>query len=88
MAELRVLYARIERSASETLGVIAAQAPDEIELGLVSDDYEAQQLGWPCVGAQAAMLGIVAAKAAAPVRIVPRGVTVATAAAVEPHIAS
>jgi hypothetical protein len=90
--ELRALYAMIERAASEAVSQAAAleasgRAPDVIELALASDDHEAQQppLGWPCVGAQAAMLGIVAAKLGRPVKIVPRGSTPATAVAADRH---
>ncbi len=86
IAELRALYARIEHAAEEALAVIAAH-PDagEIELGFATDDHEAQGRGWPCVGAQAAMLGIVAARCGRPVRLVPRGSTQATAAAAGLH---
>jgi hypothetical protein len=52
---------------------------------LASDDYEAQQIGWPCVGAHAAVLGIVAARTNKPLIILPRGSTLATAAAIEAH---
>lgn len=86
LADLRRLYAAIERAAAEAVAQIAlAPADAEIELGLASDDAEAQGLGWPCVGAQAAMLGIVAARCGRPVRIVPRGSTLATAAAADAH---
>lgn len=82
--ELRGLYARIERAAAEAIAAIQ-QAPDgaEIEIGLASDDPEAQSLGWPCVGAQAAVLGLVVAALDRPVRIVPRGSTQASGAPVE-----
>jgi len=82
LAELRALHARIERAAAEALAAIAA-APgaDEIELGYAADDHEAEGLGWPCVGAQAAMLGLVLARLDRPVHLVPRGSTLATAAA-------
>lgn len=86
IAELRRLYATIERAAGEALAAIeAAPDADVIELGYAADDHEAQGLGWPCVGAQAAMLGIVAARCGRPVRLVPRGSTHATAAAAEEH---
>ena len=68
VADLRALYARIEAAAVEALDQIealAAQgAPDRVELALASDDTEAQALGWPCVGTQAAMLGLVLARMA------------------------
>lgn len=84
LAELRALYARIERAAAEVTAVLPARhlaAPDLIELGLASDDAEAQAIGWPCVGVHAAVVGIVAARLDLPVRIVPRASTVATAVA-------
>jgi len=74
--ELRALYARIERAAGEALALIEGAPPEgEVELGLAGDDHEAQSLGWPCVGAHAAVLGLVAARARRPVRIVPRAVS-------------
>lgn len=86
LAELRRLHAQIERVAAEALAAIAA-APEaeEIELGYAADDHEAQGLGWPCVGAQAASLGLVIARCDRPIRLTPRGSTVATAAAAEAH---
>lgn len=90
--QLRALYAIIERSAAEALKQIKRikPKPDEIEIGIASDDHEARQppIGLPCVGAHAAVLGLVAAKSPVPVMIVPRGSTVATAAAIEVHEAA
>jgi len=70
--ELRELYARIERAAEAALALIAEKSSgaDAIDLRLAADDAEAQSLGWPCMGAQAAVLGIVAARCGRPVRIV------------------
>jgi hypothetical protein len=56
----------------------------EIALGYPTDDHEAQGLGWPCVGAWRAMAARVVV-AALPVRLVPRGSSLATAAAIEAH---
>lgn len=86
MAELRRLHEQIERVATEALAVIAA-APEaeEIELGYATDDHEARTLGWPCGGAQAASLGLVIARCDRPIRLVPRGSTLATAAASDAH---
>ncbi len=82
IAELRGLYARIETAAGEALTTINHAPPGaKIELGMAADDYEAQHLGWPCVGAHAAVLGLVAARTERLVRIVPRGTNIATAAA-------
>lgn len=85
IAELRVLYARIERAAAEGVKTIKTQRATEVDLGLASDDHEARSLGWPCVGAHAAVLGLVAARSSAAVSVVPRGSTPATAAAADVH---
>lgn len=88
--ELRQLYGRIEQAAIEGIKVIhriqnAHGAPDEITLGIASDDAEAQTLGWPCVGAHAAVLGLMAARTSLTVRVVPRGSEPYTAAAADAH---
>jgi predicted transcriptional regulator len=85
---LRTLYQQQESAADEAIAQAADQAerygwPELVELGLASDDHEAEALGWPCVGAQAAMLGIVAANLPCAVVVVPRGSTLATAAAAD-----
>lgn len=86
LAELRALHARIERAAAEALATLSEAPPDAvIELGHAADDHEAQSLGWPGLGAQLAMLGIVVARLGRPARLVPRGSTIATAAAAEAH---
>ena len=60
-------------------------APESVELGLVSDDYEARALGWPSADAHAAVLRktikLLPHDLAILVKIVPRGSTPATAAA-------
>jgi hypothetical protein len=86
LSELRDLYVTIEAAALANAKQIEALldgdgAPDKIEIGLAGDDHEAQLLGWPCVGAHAAVLGLVAAKSPVPVAVVPSGATVATVAA-------
>jgi hypothetical protein len=83
ITQLRELYCQIERAAAEALAQIAVlpQSPDLVELGISADDHEAQSLGFPCVGAHAAVLGLVVAGATEPCRIVPRGSTAASAAA-------
>lgn len=86
ITELRTLYERIEDAADQIVAMADEAGPDlTIELGLASDDAEAQSIGWPCVGAQAAALGIAAATIDNPVVIVPRGTTPATAAAADRH---
>jgi hypothetical protein len=83
--ELRALYAKIERAAGEAVAMARKARGATIELGIAADDHEARSLGWPCVGAQAASLGLVAARLGASVVIVPRGSTGATAAAADIH---
>lgn len=85
ITELRALYARIEHAAAESIEVIAADNPTIVELGIAANDHEAQSLGWPCVGAQAASLGIIAARLDTTIHVVPRGSTAATAAAADAH---
>ncbi|MGI8526748.1 MAG: hypothetical protein ACR2K5_11345 [Pseudolabrys sp.] len=77
IAELRVLYAQIEKAADAAIAEISAlmkeQKSDEIEMGLARNDAEAQQLGMPCVGAHRAMIGMVAATVPIKIAVVPRG---------------
>ena len=83
LGELRGLIALQERAARETLALIAADDSDVIEIGFPTDDAEAASLGWPGVGAWAAMAARVVAGTDRAVRLVPRGSTVATAAAAD-----
>lgn len=85
LAELRALARRIDRAAAEALALIAEQRPPDIELGYAVDDHEAQSLGWPCVGAQAAAFGRIVAGIPDGVRVTfaPRGSTPGTAAAAD-----
>ena len=91
--ELSLLATRIIAVADGVVGGIIAHAPGDpgagvVELGVASDDHEAQDLGWPCVGAHRAAIGLAAARAMIEgytVEIVPRGSTVSTAAAIQAH---
>lgn len=89
VAELRELYATIEDIADEAVAAVdqakseQGSPPEAVELGLASDDYEAQQLGLPCVGAHAAAVGLAAISIDDSVVIVPRGSTPASAAAAD-----
>lgn len=88
--ELRDLIIRQERAAAEIVAQIARLAKshgaaDEIEIGYPADDHEAQSLGWPCVGAWAAIAARVIAAAPVQVALVPRGSTPASAAAADEH---
>ncbi len=74
----------------EQMEKMQAQHPvtGEIELGLCSDDHEAQSLGWPSASVHSRVIGLLAAEAIAAghaVKTVPRGSTVATAAAIDAH---
>ena len=82
--ELRNLYDTIETAAVNIARMIDDDT-GEIELGLAADDHEAQSIGWPCVGAQAASIGLAACYLDNDVIIVPRGSTIATAAAADTH---
>ncbi len=86
IAQFRMLYAHIEVAAAEVLALIAAESAGcDIELGLASDDADARSLGWPCVGAHAAVFGIVAARCPRPVRIVPSVAPPASVSAADAH---
>lgn len=81
--ELQALIEKQDEAACAALGLIDEQGADEIELGYPSDDYEAQSLGWPCIGAWAVMAARVVAGTDAKVIMVPRGSTSSTAAAAD-----
>lgn len=79
--ELRRLYRRIEHAAAQMITLRAQSGQlGGVELGLAGDDAEAQARGWPCVGAQRAMLGIVAARLDVPARVVERASTLTSRA--------
>lgn len=89
-ASLRALAMQQKAAAArqiDLIGELIAQhgAPDQIELSLSSDDYEAQSKGWPCVGAERRAYAIVAGAVSIPVTLVPRGSTPASAAASDQH---
>jgi hypothetical protein len=83
--ELRGLYSRQFEASEEAVELIEKSMPDEVEIGYPADDHEAQSLGWPCIGAWAGMAAQVIGQIHRPVRLVPRGSTLATAAAVDAH---
>ena len=90
LAELRQLHDRQQQAAQQAFQLWReAGEPKEIELGIASDDYEAQQppLGWPCVSAQLAVMRLLWERLPGDVRLrlVPRGITVATAGAADAH---
>lgn len=88
--ELKRLIGRQRQAAEAALAEIGRAAnregpPDMIEIGYPADDAEAQGLGWPCVGAWRAMAARIVAESPLPVRLVARGATPASAAAVDVH---
>lgn len=86
VAELRALHAAIRRAADQALGMFGDVPPDAtIEIGYPADDHEARALGFPCIGAWRAMAAITVAELGRPISLVPRGSTVATAAASDAH---
>lgn len=86
--ELRRLIGKQEEVAERALDLFEDQGAGRIELGFPSDSHEAQSLGWPCVGAWAAMAARVVAATDAGVALVPRGSTPASAAAIDAHEAN
>lgn len=93
---LAALESRIETVAREGMvqidrSIREAGPAEEIEIGIASDDAEAQSLGWPCLGAQTASVGRLVARGTEKglrFRIVPRGSTPGTAAAADAHDAA
>jgi len=84
--ELRALADRQETAATAACEAWeAAGEPASVQLGVASDDSEARQLGWPSAESHLAVARRVweMLDGAAEVRVVPRGSTVATAAAIE-----
>lgn len=88
IADMRALIAKQARGAEEMLAQIKKMAgdhgaPDVIELGEPLEDLDAQDLGWPNVGAWRGMAARVIAGAPSGLvfNIVRRGSTPATAAA-------
>lgn len=62
MDELRALYRRIETAAADALANRADPDDPAIVDCLARTDADAALRGWPCVGAQAAVIGLVVAQ--------------------------
>lgn len=85
LAVLRELNDKQQHAADEALAIISDMPEDTIvEFGISSDDHEAQSLGWPCVGAHRTVARILW-ETGVNLDIVPRGSTLATAAAIDAH---
>lgn len=97
LEELAELYTKINNAAEQTLRHLSGAQVDAtstgnpidvIEIGVAVDDAEAQSIGWPCVGAQRAYLGLVLSTGLLKhwrFRVAPRGANSATAAAADAH---
>jgi hypothetical protein len=84
--ELSAVYDLIESRADALCDQLEQVAEGTVvELGYAADDAEAQDLGWPCVGAQMAALRRVweDQRDRLTIALVPRGSTSATAAAAD-----
>lgn len=73
IAELRELYRRQRRAADEALDLFdekeAEHIPAALELTVGPNDADSQSRGWPCVGAEAAVAGMIAAAVDATIKI-------------------
>ena len=88
--ELTELIDRMLTAVDQAMSAIEDQhtSPTVIELGSCSDDKEAQDLGWPCASVHHHVIGLIAAQClhlGHTVEVVPRGSTIASAAAIEAH---
>jgi len=62
LTELRALYGRIDSAAKKIVeGYRQRGEKRAIIFGIASSDKDAQEIGWPCAGAYAAMIGLVIA---------------------------
>lgn len=97
LRDLQQLWTVIDDAAVNAAEAIADDGilsrADDIEIGYPADDNEAQALGLPCVGAWRQMLARIIDELMladenfdlARVKLVPRGATLATAAAIDAH---
>lgn len=84
--ELRALHERQQQAADAALELLPDDYAGIVEIGIASDDVEAQAppLRWPCVGAHQAVARLIW-EAGLDVVTVPRGSTMASAAAADRH---
>ncbi len=97
LRDLQELWTLIDQAAVDAAEAIGREgflrSAAEIEIGYPADDHEAEQLGLPCVGAWRQMLARLIDEMMlmdddfdpARIKLVPRGSTVATAAAADAH---
>lgn len=74
-SEMRTLWRSMMSAAQMAAETIEQSGVEETEIGLASDDHEAEHLGLPCVGAHRALLGMIIAMTDVRIAIVPRGST-------------
>lgn len=90
ITELATLISRMQNAVDQTMETIDEQhtEPAIIELGYCADDHEAQSLGWPTASVHARVIGMIASQCIElghTVEVLPRGTTIATAAAIQSH---
>lgn len=88
MDQMHNLLAKQEQAASEIIDLWNEQGrAQQIEVGYASDNYEAQSLGWPSVGAQMAAYARMWEMIHGECDIIlsPKGSTIGTAAAEDAH---
>lgn len=90
LVSLRDLVRKIDRAAAEALKLVNETKPPILTLGYATDDAEAQSLGWPCAGAQAAAFARIIANLpeGTKAELIPRGSIPISAAASDAHEAA
>jgi len=86
----RTVLKALQNAVDEAMDAIDKQheTPTVIELGICTDDHEAQTLGWLTASIHRRVIGMVAAQCIElghKVEVVPRGTTIATATAIAAH---
>lgn len=81
--EMSELVALQTKAVERQLSFMKTNVVKQAEIGYPTDDYEAQEMGWPCVGAVKVVLGRIIAGSEALITLSPRGATSGTAAAID-----
>lgn len=77
------LIRKQHNAAHHQLDIIEQSDVDLVHINAPSDDDEARAMGWPCLNAWKGMAAILVAWSPTPVKIVPRGTTLAGAKAAD-----
>ena len=90
ITKMAQIIGRMQNAVDEAMDTIDKQheTPTFIELGICTDDHEAQTLGWLTASIHRRVIGMVAAQCIElghTVEVVPRGTTIATATAIAAH---